>query len=99
MAINCPLRPSSPDYPEATDCLSCFNNRDGKCHWFYPGKPLNQILTVEERLTILERQTKPETPVASPTFQMLDQLKGLVMDLQNRLNDHVDRAKKRKDKL
>lgn len=53
MPINCPIKRL--DY---FDCILCGNNREGYCWALCPPKelkkPLNEILTLEERLSILE---------------------------------------------
>lgn len=51
MPINCPL-----PFGEVMRCHGCRHNTNEKCWWFYPARPLLQILTTDERVEELHER-------------------------------------------
>ncbi len=98
MPLNCP------DYPPGnySDCLSCRHRHKNEC-WYlamYPRK-LRGILTVEERLAILEDNASPPVTQSEWTGNQWDyvqQLKGQVVFLTKKVNELLARKPKRKSK-
>ena len=50
MTENCPLHLDMP-------CEECFKYSDNQCWWFFPSKPIVEILTDTERIERLEKQS------------------------------------------
>lgn len=75
---------------------------DGKCSWYFPPKPLREILTPDERIDELEKVIASFEWVPSRVLAQIrkefNELKGITLNLQNKLNEHVDRSKKGKKK-
>uniref|UniRef100_A0A6H2A2C6 Uncharacterized protein n=1 Tax=viral metagenome TaxID=1070528 RepID=A0A6H2A2C6_9ZZZZ len=62
----------------------CRLNFEEKCHWFFPARPLSEILTPEERLDRLE---KKQTLHPKPVYRdEVNQLKGLLTHLHNEVH-------------
>jgi len=49
MPLNCPCQIDAPDA-----CSGCRQESAGRCWWFFPSRPVSDILTTSERLTLLE---------------------------------------------
>ncbi len=54
MPINCPI-PAKADELCGPGCRYFF---DGQCHYFFPGKPIAEILTIDERTLQLEFEVR-----------------------------------------
>ena len=98
MPLNCPLGATM----ICQECRYLFH-WDGidKCNVFFPARPLNEILTLEEKMETytLEAEGQPKTTVvihrsAAKEAQELNQVKGQILFLQKKLNEHIDKAKK-----
>ena len=65
MPLNCPL-----PFGETRQCQGCRYCTSGKCWWFFPALDLTEILTVQERLAVLEEliqsSEKPKLEVGQP---------------------------------
>ena len=94
MPLNCPIR-LIPFF--ALDaCEGCPKYYEGKCWWFFPSKPITEILTDAERIERLERQPRKEIiPTGQQLYKELRQLKGQVIFISNRINKHIDRPKRK----
>lgn len=94
MPINCPACLVRYD-----DCEGCRHNVDEKCRWGTTDIPLRDILTHEERLCIIEDTLKElhqviPTRAFSALRKSMDNLKGQMLHLEGKLNEHIDIPKK-----
>ena len=100
MPTNCPIA-----LPALTACLGC-RNKHGKECWNDPLTPqqLSAILTVEEKVAMLEDKLEPsiekppETEWSVTQWDYVRQLKGQVVFLTNKVNELLARKPKRKSK-
>jgi len=102
MPIKCPAC-----IPEPNACKGCRFNTDEKCRWTGTPIPIRDILTHEERIYILEEAfvevlASLSLNIPSNAFSALrksmDQIKGQVLHLEGKLNEHLDRPKKERKK-
>ena len=66
--INCPI-------DIEVVCQDCRYNTDSKCWWYFPARPLKEILTLEERL---EMKPLPQPQWVGSQWDALNQLKSEV---------------------
>jgi hypothetical protein len=83
MPFNCPRF-----YPEYNACLGCRNRHDNDCWANLPiTQKLSDILTIEERVGILEdRKEIPAVNVVTITKQDYQQLQRLLLSLQEKVD-------------
>lgn len=98
MPINCPLHFDG-------SCENCPKRSGDKCFWFFPSKPLREILTQEERIDELENHlaryedmvvSLVPSRVLAQIRKEFNQLKGEFISLTNKYNEHIDKSKKKK---
>ncbi len=96
MPINCPL--ALPGL-----CQGCRKlNLDGdKCTYSLPPVPIRDILTPDERIDALELLVKSyesvvPSRVISHQLKLINSLKGQLINLTNKYNDHIDSSKKKR---
>jgi len=98
MPINCPGC-----FPEPDACEGCRHNMDEKCCWGTTPIPLRDILTLGERICILEDEfmnvlsnlsLNIPSNALSALRKSMDQLKGQMLHLEGKLNEHIDIPKK-----
>ncbi len=97
MPLECPA--FTQDYNHAYSpynaCLDCRYKYGNEC-WYYTKSPhkLSDILTVEERLAMIEDK-KEIQPIFKPrpVDNEIDRLKSQVLNLQNKVNEHIDKNK------
>lgn len=98
MPINCPA--CLPGYT----CEGCWHNNEKQCRYTGMPIPIRDILTHEERLCIAEDTLEVLHEAApAPSFgalrKSMDHLKGQVLHLENKLNEHMDKPKKERKKI
>ena len=94
MPLNCPIRLIPFSALDACEDCRLYNNE--QCYWFFPSKPITEILTDAERIERLERQPRKEIiPTGQRLYKELRQLKGQVIFISNRINKHIDRPKRK----
>ena len=94
MPLNCPIGLIPFLAPDA--CESCPQYGDGQCYWFFPSKPITEILTDAERIEQLEKRPQNGIiPTEQQLYKELRQLKGQVIFISNKINEHIDRPKKK----
>lgn len=105
MPLNCPEC-----YPDYDACLACCNRNGKECWAFMPYCPpmkLSGILTIEERIAILEdRLADPNITgnikgnearfIKSKDYQKLERMVLLVEEIEEKLNNHIDKTAKPK---
>lgn len=93
MPINCPLA-----LPGLCDGCGKYNPDNKTCTFHFPPTPISEILTPDERIDRLEgiiegfQQWVP-SHVLADIRKDLNQTKGLVLHVQNHLNEHIQMAK------
>ncbi len=95
MPLNCPIHRL--DY---NDCLDCHKLHDNEC-WAIPHEKrhLGSILTLEERIAILEdRPQIPEVNIVTITKQELQNWQRTLLVLQGRLDKHLAQSPKKKSR-
>lgn len=92
--INCPI-------DREMLCQECRYNFGEKCWWFFPARPLSEILTNEERLDMLEergvappikvfpRYIIPSKVIFAKLFGRIEQLEGQTKYLHNKLTEKI----------
>ena len=99
MPLECPAFTQDYNYTFSgyDACLDCRYQHDNEC-WYYikASRKLSDILTIKERLDVLEDR-KEIQPVFNPrpVDREIDQLKAGFLHLQNKINKHLDKSKKR----
>ena len=91
MPLNCPVC-----YPY--ECKGCRYLWEDKCNYYMPARPLTEILTTNERITLLERQPQPQAIGYKQLNNRFDRWMGLVVKLQKDINKHLDKTKEYLDK-
>jgi len=91
MPLNCPR--NIPDY---NYCLHCGSRHGNECWVNLPvSQKLADILTIEERIAILEdRKEVPEVNIVTITKDDLQQLQRLLLHLQEKLDSHISKEKR-----
>ena len=92
MPLNCPIC-----YPY--ECDGCRYLWDDRCNYYTPARPLAEILTPNERMRLLEKQPQPESIGYGKLKDELEQAKGQMMWLTRKLNEHLDKKKKKEAHL
>lgn len=74
---------------------------EDKCTYSLPPVPIRDILTPDERIDVLELLVKAyESVVPSRVLAQIrtefNQLKGKLISLTNKYNEHIDRSKKKR---
>ncbi len=93
MPTNCPL-----PLGEVFQCDECRYLADDKCWWFFPARDISDILTEGERLKRLELRDKPVPIAKTVSRDEINQLKGEVTYLLNKINNYVDKSKTKRHK-
>ena len=96
MPENCPLECYI--YPNNLKCDDCWHNEDGYCP--IAKMKITDVMTIEERIERLEKHDKEKsTPeINRALLKRLQQLEGRMVFNENKLNEHIDRSMKKKDK-
>lgn len=100
MPLECPSFTQDYNYAYShyNACSDCRYRHDDEC-WYHikAARKLSDILTTNERLAILEDK-KEIQPVFKPrpVDKEIDQLKGMVLYLQNKVNNLTDKKRKSK---
>ena len=92
MPLNCPQ-----NRLEYNACLSCGRRHGNEC-WAIPqvSQKLADILTVEERISILEdRKEVPEVNIVTLSHQDYQQLQRLILSLKEKLETRIDSSKRK----
>ncbi len=94
MPLNCSLH-----FSLYNDCLSCRYLHENECWAKLPvARKLTDILTIEERIAILEdRREIPPVDIVTITRKDYQQLQRLILSLEEKLNTHIDKSRKRGD--
>ena len=89
MPYNCPKR-----FPEYNACLGCRYQHESDCWANLPvAVKLSEILTMEERVSILEdRKEAPAVNVVTITKQDYQQLQRLILSLQEKLDTYITKT-------
>lgn len=96
MPVNCPLAFST--------CDNCrLLSLDDKCCYYFPPQPLSEILTYLERSDRIEAKSRIQSDnipqrVLGRQMDTINQLKGQLIHLQKKLNEHIDLSRKGKKK-
>jgi len=78
MPLNCPLHIDG-------SCEGCRLNYENECCWFFPARPLYELLTIEERVEALEHKAPdPETGFIfySKEWDVLNQVKSEMINIR-----------------
>jgi len=79
MPIECPKEmPGS--------CQGCSDLWEGHCGWFFPKRPLSEILTTSERLDALEAKRQSEPHWTPRQWDYVMQLRAQMNHLENKVN-------------
>jgi len=80
-------------YSRYNACLDCGNRHENECWFSFPiSVKLSDILTLEERVAILEdRKESPEVNIVTITHQDYQQLQRLILSLEEKINSHIDK--------
>ena len=91
MPYNCPKQ-----YPEYNACLGCRHQHESDCWANLPVVlKLSEILTMEERVSILEdREETPAVNVVTITKKDYQQLQRLLLSLQEKLDSHFTQPRR-----
>ena len=95
MPLNCPNY-----WLEYNACLSCRSRVDNRC-CFSTNSPrkLSDILTVEERVSILEdKGGVPPVDIVTISRADYQQLQRLLLLLEEKINKHIEKTPRRKYK-
>jgi len=97
MPINCPLR-----FDETMLCGECRYLFDGdKCNWFFPARPIKEILTLDERMERLEKEgVKVEhihfhSHLSKKEWAEMEQTRWRSLYALSEINKHIDASKKK----
>jgi len=92
MPLNCPR-----NFLKYNDCLDCRHRHENKCWFNVPiVQKLSDILTIEERIAILEdRKEVPPVDIVTISRQDYQQLQRLLLLLEEKINSHIDKTKGR----
>ncbi len=93
MPSNCPLGYRL-DY---NDCLDCRHRHENECWANLPiSQKLSDILTLEERIAILEdRKEAPPVNIVTISHQDYQQLQRLILSLKEKLESHITSSGKK----
>ncbi len=94
--LNCPrwTRDYNKGFKGYNACLSCGSRHDNEC-WVIPqgSQKLSDILTLEERVSILEdRKESPEVNVVTISKQDYQRLQKLLLLIEERINTHIEKT-------
>ena len=95
MPVKCPMQ-FLDSLCEECPRLTTYDNEEC-CAWFFPARKLTEILTLEERIDRLEiRYKNVITPKPFLSRKVIDQAMGRIIHLGNKLYEHIDSSKKKK---
>lgn len=101
MPLNCPLFTSAylSYFARYNACLGCGKRHENECWADLPiARSLSDILTIEERVAILEdRKEVPPVNIVTMSRKDYQQLQRLLLLLEERINSHIDRTEGNKD--
>ncbi len=86
--INCPL-----PFGDEMLCQECRYNSDDKCWWFFPSRPLSEILTVEERLEV---KSLPQPEWSGNQWDIVNQLRSEIRGWREKYNQTLNELEKLK---
>ena len=102
MPLHCPkfTQDYNDFYSKYNACLDCNKRHDNEC-WAIPqaSVKLADILTIEERIAILEdRRESPEVNIVTISRQDYQQLQRLILSLKEKLETHIGESSSLKRK-
>lgn len=74
-------------------CLGCSDLWEGNCCWFFPKRPLYEILTAHERLDMFEAKQSPVLPWDKRQQHQIQQMRGQINFLENKINKMYEKRK------
>ncbi len=85
MPLECPN-----GFAQYNACLSCGYRHENECWTSKPFRALRDILTIEDRICLLEdRKEVPEVNIVTMTHKDYQQLQRLLLSLQEKLYNHL----------
>jgi len=94
MPLNCPR--NIPDYDACLDCRLRYENQ---CRANLPvSQNLADILTEEERISILENKRGTSVSIVTISHQDYQQLQRLILSLQEKIETHISATVGKKNK-
>ena len=90
MTLNCPQYIDMP-------CEECRKYYDEQCWWFFPSKPITEILTDTERIEHLENKPKGMPMNNQQLYKSFDQLKAEFIFIRNKFNKLYDKKRPNKN--
>jgi len=78
----------------------CSYRIDHKCHSTYWSEPKSvyDLMSYEELIDEIKKMVKPQTQWDTDQWDVITNLRGMVLYLQSKLNEHIDSQKKSKRK-
>ena len=84
MPLNCPLC-------YLDECRGCRHFTENKCYSSLPARSVSEILTIEERLELLEKSPPESEPIPKRLLDRLQQIEGKLLFFESKLNEHLDK--------
>ena len=91
MPINCPI-----PFGENKICRECYNFWDNNCNYLLLSPmPIRDILDCKEYAEHILQPAQQQTNTTNANlYKQMEHLRAMVLDLQNKLNAHLDYKKK-----